>query len=197
MKVKKCYRCEFELPLCQFHKCRSKKDGLQSKCKKCAYEVSKEWKDKNRDHVNKQGRSWTSNNPDKAYEKSKRWHKRNPDWQAAYKRRKRKEDPVFAMMDRARCRIWQIVKMKHRAKNDTTKNIVGCSWEELSKHIESKFVDGMSWENRSEWQIDHIIPLSSAKTEQEVLDLCHYTNLQPLWAYDNKSKGGKIIKGED
>ena len=56
-----------------------------------------------------------------------------------------------------------------------------------------KFTTGMSWENRNEWHIDHKIPLSSAKTEEEIYELCHYTNLQPLWAFDNLSKGNKIL----
>ena len=60
-------------------------------------------------------------------------------------------------------------------------------------HLEKQFAIGMSWENRSEWHIDHIIPLSSAKTEDEVYKLCHYTNLQPLWAEDNLKKSNKFI----
>jgi hypothetical protein len=51
----------------------------------------------------------------------------------------------------------------------------------------------MSWDNYGEWHIDHIIPLASADTEEEVLKLYHYTNLQPLWAIDNIRKGSKII----
>lgn len=53
----------------------------------------------------------------------------------------------------------------------------------------------MCWENhgRHGWHIDHIIPLSSARNEEEIYMLCHYTNLQPLWAEDNLSKGCKII----
>jgi len=53
----------------------------------------------------------------------------------------------------------------------------------------------MSWENygRNGWHVDHIIPLSSAKTEEEIYKLCHYTNLQPLWEVDNIKKGNKII----
>jgi hypothetical protein len=51
----------------------------------------------------------------------------------------------------------------------------------------------MTWENQGKWHIDHIIPLSSAKTEKEMYKLCHYTNLQPLWAFDNLSKGSKIL----
>ena len=51
----------------------------------------------------------------------------------------------------------------------------------------------MSWENRNEWHVDHIIPLCSAKTQEELYNLCHYTNLQPLWVKDNLTKGSKIM----
>jgi hypothetical protein len=49
----------------------------------------------------------------------------------------------------------------------------------------------MSFDNYGQWHIDHIIPLATAKTEQDVYTLSHYTNLQPLWAKDNISKGAK------
>jgi len=68
---------------------------------------------------------------------------------------------------------------------------VSCSPEFLKKHLENQFIDGMSWENRSEWHIDHIIPLSSAKTKDELYKLCHYENLQPLWVEDNLKKIGR------
>jgi hypothetical protein len=53
------------------------------------------------------------------------------------------------------------------------------------------FRDGMSWENKGKWHIDHIIPLSSAKTHEDVIKLCHFKNLQPLWEQENKKKGNK------
>jgi hypothetical protein len=63
-----------------------------------------------------------------------------------------------------------------------------------SKCKEEKFTEGMSWDNKNEWHIDHIIPLSSAQTEEELYKLCHYTNLQPLWAEDNLRKSNKIVE---
>ena len=52
----------------------------------------------------------------------------------------------------------------------------------------------MTWENRGlkGWHLDHIIPLSSAKNEEELRELCHYTNIQPLWWDDNLRKGSSI-----
>jgi hypothetical protein len=61
--------------------------------------------------------------------------------------------------------------------------------------MEKQFKNEMTWENYGfyGWHIDHIIPLSSAKNEEELYKLCHYTNLQPLWAKENLSKGAKIL----
>jgi hypothetical protein len=78
-------------------------------------------------------------------------------------------------------------------KKNKTFDIVGCNPLQLKEHLEKQFVDGMTWENKGDWHIDHIIPLSSAKTEDELYKLCHYTNLQPLWAIDNIKKGKKIL----
>ena len=73
-----------------------------------------------------------------------------------------------------------------------TREIIGCEYEQLIEHMESQFTDGMSWDNKGEWHIDHIIPISSAVTEEDVIRLNHYTNLQPLWAKDNLFKGSKL-----
>lgn len=71
---------------------------------------------------------------------------------------------------------------------------MGCTYLEVKNHLESKFEPWMSWENYGKyngelnygWDIDHIIPLSSAKTEEELLKLFHYSNLQPLCSYTNR-----------
>ena len=92
-----------------------------------------------------------------------------------------------------RSRIWKYLTILNITKKNKTFEIVGCTPEFLKEHLEKQFVDGMTWENRNEWHIDHITPLSSAKTEEELYKLCHYTNLQPLWAEENLKKGNKII----
>ena len=76
-----------------------------------------------------------------------------------------------------------------------SQELLGTDFETARKHIESLFQPGMSWNNRSEWHIDHIIPCSSfdLKCPVQQRACCHYTNLQPLWAFDNMSKGKKII----
>ena len=72
-------------------------------------------------------------------------------------------------------------------------DLIGCTPVELKAYIESKFLPGMSWENRRQWHIDHITPCAAFDlVDPEQQRLCfHFTNLQPLWAIDNLSKGKK------
>jgi hypothetical protein len=79
-------------------------------------------------------------------------------------------------------------------KNSNTETILGCTIEEFRVYIQSKFTNGMTFENNGEWHLDHIIPLATATTEEEIIKLNHYTNFQPLWAEENLSKGDKIIE---
>jgi hypothetical protein len=118
-------------------------------------------------------------------------HKYRPT-QAASKKRRYHTNPMNCLKERCRNRTSAYFKWQGRTKNKTTKELLGCEWEILKTHIESQFKDGMSWTNKEEWHIDHIIPLASAKTKQEILKLCHYSNLQPLLALDNLKKGSKI-----
>jgi hypothetical protein len=69
-------------------------------------------------------------------------------------------------------------------------NAVGCDHPELRDHIANQFRTGMSWERYRQWEVDHIMPLSSARTLGELIELCHYRNLQPLWRSENLRKGG-------
>lgn len=124
----------------------------------------------------------------------------------SYRRRKRKErrinDKVFALQERIRARISTAFKRNNFRKSAETERILGCSFSEAKKYLESKFEPWMNWENAGlyngeinyGWDIDHIIPISYAKTEEDVILLNHYTNLQPLCSYINRSvKQNKII----
>ncbi len=111
-----------------------------------------------------------------------------------YNKRKEKyqQDVIFRLSINLRNRMNSFLKTKGYKKNSKTFEIIGCSPQQLLEHLENQFVLGMSWSNRHEWHIDHIIPLSSAKDETEIYKLSHYTNLQPLWKEDNLKKGCKI-----
>lgn len=114
----------------------------------------------------------------------------------AYERLRKKNlrlaSPKHLLSNRIRSRIHTAFVRNNYTKNSCVFDIIGCSFEELKLHIEKQFQPGMSWDNRSTWHIDHRIPLASAKTEEDVIRLNHYTNLQPLWAADNLRKSDKL-----
>jgi hypothetical protein len=78
-------------------------------------------------------------------------------------------------------------------KDSKTEKILGASFEIVKEHFEKQFKDGMNWDNMGKWHVDHIIPLATAKTKEETIALCHYTNLQPLWAEENWKKSDNIL----
>lgn len=110
------------------------------------------------------------------------------------KKRKYRDDPLFAVASLYRSRVRIAIRKQGFDKTSKTALMLGCSYEDLMVHLESKFLPGMTWENRGldGWHIDHKIPLASACTSEELEALCHYTNLQPLWAADNYVKGAKM-----
>jgi len=79
-------------------------------------------------------------------------------------------------------------------KEAKTEKILGCTIEEFRLYIESQFTKRMTLENHGEWHLDHILPLATAKTKEDIIRLNHYTNFQPLWAKDNILKSNKIIE---
>lgn len=108
------------------------------------------------------------------------------------RRERLKVDPVFAMECRVRGHLNTSIKRLGYTKRSRTHEILGCNWEFFKAHIERQFIKGMNWQNRNEWHIDHIVPIASAQTEEDVMRLNHFTNLRPLWAKDNLSKSDKL-----
>ncbi len=170
-----------------------KKGKPQSWCKKCE---NKEHRNYAREH-RKEILAKRKEKREKIEEKLKRKEydiKRRPIDRLRINTR-RKNDVLFKLKCNLRSRLRAVFRTasKH-SKPKHTIELIGITWEELRIYLESKFKDGMNWNNYGYygWHIDHIIPLASAKTEEEMIKLCHYTNLQPLWWKDNISKGDKM-----
>lgn len=126
------------------------------------------------------------------------WREKNSEYVAAYLvdyfRHRRANDPAFRIAQNLRKRLWEAVKAGSTGKAASTMELTGCTLPELTQHLESQFTDGMNWENYGEWHIDHIKPCASFDlTDPEQQRACfHFTNLQPLWAADNLSKGDRL-----
>jgi len=157
-------------------------------------ESNRIWVTNNADKVKNKTLNWVKNNPDKVKEIKTNWRKNNPD-KIKENRRNQRAKPEVKICNSVRRRMWDYLNIRNITKKNKTFEIVGCSPQFLKEHLEKQFTQDMSWDNYGfyGWHIDHIIPLSSAKTEEEIYKLCHYSNLQPLWAQDNWEKNNKIL----
>lgn len=102
-------------------------------------------------------------------------------------------DINFRLIYLLRSRIYHAIK--NELKNGSAIKDLGCTIPLLKIHIEKQFKSGMNWNNHGKWHLDHKIPLSSfdLTNREQFLKACHYSNIQPLWAFDNLSKGSKVL----
>lgn len=162
--------------------------------------TKKDYRERNKEKIAAQKARWCARNKAHISEKSKNYRAENPDKVKAYSARKvearksrRMVDPIYSLGCRIRCLVRSCIRARGMTKSWKTEDILGCTIAEFVSHIERQFAKGMTWENRSEWHIDHIVPMASAKTEEDVLRLNHFTNLRPLWAIDNLKKSNSAI----
>jgi hypothetical protein len=185
METKVCKKCSIEKNVCEFNKDKHAKDGLRYRCRIC---------------TQNEYRNFYYNNLEKEIERQVNYQKNNNKQVNAKRRMRHKDRYDNDLLYKIKCNFRNRVKLFLKSKNfnikiNNTFKIVGCTPEELKIYIESKFTNGMTWENykHNGWHIDHIVPISSAKNEEEIFKLCHYTNLQPLWCDENYKKSNKIL----
>lgn len=113
-----------------------------------------------------------------------------------WQRNRRRSDPQYNIGNRLRSRVWHAVTSGGGKKAAKTMELVGCTIAELRTHLESLFTEGMTWEKfmAGEIHIDHKHPCARFDlTDPEQQRACfHHSNLQPLWAIDNLSKGDRV-----
>lgn len=216
-----CSKCNIKKTLEEFYICRSNKlNGRTGKCKICMKEDAKEWYFQNPNKVleyrNSQSRKDALRKYDSKPESKKRrlelaqadhrkmakseYKKRRRDHfnetSRVYQLKRRKIDLNFKLKDYLRKRLNSALKANQKS-GSAVRNL-GCSIEQFKQYLESKFQPGMTWENYGKygWHIDHIKPLASfdLTNRDQLLQAVHYTNLQPLWACDNLSKGCRTVE---
>ena len=164
----------------------------------------REYRKKNPEVNKKNTKNYRKNNPEKAKQSTKEYKARNKDKVKAYREKyktrknelqriKKANDPLFALSTKIRQTILKSLGRKTKG-GSKTEEILGCTYIEFKIYIESKFETWMTWENRGlyngqlnyGWDLDHIIPLSSAKSEEEIKKLNHFSNFQPLCSKTNR-----------
>lgn len=162
-------------------------------------EYSVEYYYEHRNELKVKSKEYYEEHRDEILEKSREYYKveenkaKKNEYMKIYLRKRKEEDILFNLISSIRSLIHSSIKNQGYSKDSKTYEILGCSYIELKEYLENKFLEGMTWENKGEWHIDHIKPTSIAKTEEEVYELNKYTNLQPLWAIDNIRKGNKFL----
>lgn len=207
MKTKVCTLCNKNKKLEEYYLDKRMLCGRTSGCKECLSHKSKIYKRKkhnfqprtqNKKHI----KSYYERNRDKiliqqkiygaSYRKTEQYKKNRKKYIKKYQQKQRL-DPSYVIRDNLSRRIRSAIK--HNYKNQSTLDLLGCSIEQLKLHLEQQFKTGMSWDNYGMygWHIDHIKPCSSFDLTNPVeqKNCFHYTNLQPLWAKENLSKGNK------
>ena len=180
MTTKICSKCKEEKEVCEFNTRKNRKGlvTLRGFCKICHAIISVKF---------------IENNPEKYKQYRLTWYQKNSKKLIEENRNRRNTDILYKLRINLRTRLKQAINNK--STRGGTIQLLGTDILSFKLYLESKFSNEMSWENYGiyGWHIDHIIPLSSAKTEEEIYKLCHYTNLQPLWAEDNLKKSNKIF----
>jgi hypothetical protein len=163
-------------------------------------EKRKNYYEENKNKIIKQNKKYREENKDKISKTKKKYREENKNEINKYFRDRCKNDIIFKISSNLRSNISLSIKKLNKNKKSKTELILGCSFEEFKLYLESKFESWMTWDNYGlyngelnyGWDIDHIKPVSSAKTISELIGLNHYTNLQPLCSKVNRDikKGG-------
>lgn len=154
----------------------------------------KEYYQKNKERLNAKSKKWAELNSNKSKEirkKSiKKWRKKNKDHVLSYKRDYSRSNKEIVI---CRSIVQRAIKYKNIKKIESTINLLGYSPKKLRQRIECQFKEGMSWKNYGEWHIDHKKAITNFSKDTPVNIINALSNLQPLWALDNISKGNKRI----
>jgi len=207
--TKICTTCKIEKKVIEFSSHPLGKFGVRSKCKLCSTKEAISYNNKhkeerkqyylnNKEKLLKQHKDYHINNKDHIKEQTKLYREKHKNVISKritkWCKNQRSINPNFKLKDNLRRRL--NCALKNNQKSGHTLELLGCSIEFLKKHLESQFKEGMVWDNHNlrGWHIDHIYPCVSfdlSKPEEQAVCF-HWSNLQPLWWYENLEKRAKL-----
>ena len=207
MATKVCFRCKKEKDINEFHKNKRNTDGHKGTCKTCCRLYVDEHIEKKRQYEKNhyEERKPKRKNYFKEYRKTDKykeskkrsylknrdkWKKESPEHRRRREKGRYENDLTYNIIKKLRTRFYKAVT--RNSKHSSILDLVCCSIDDLKKHIESLFQEGMTWDLlvTGKIHIDHIKPIDQFDmTDYEEQKKCfHWSNLQPLWAKDNLEK---------
>jgi len=175
---KVCTRCGAYLPIDSFGKLSEGKNGYRPVCKQCTREDDRKWRAAHREKEQSRHKQYRSEHKAQMKEYAQ----------------KRREDPILRLSDQARQTIWQSFHRKGYRKDTKSAALTGLSSADLTDYLLGTYAKtyGCEWDGIIPVHIDHIVPLSTAESIEDVKRLCYYTNLQLLKAHDNLQKSARL-----
>jgi hypothetical protein len=155
---------------------------------------SKRYYEKNKEAIKEYSKQYRLDNIENKKNYEKEYKKKNKDKISKRHKNKMNTDSTYRLKKNIRDFIRKGSKSKEFSKRSKTEEILGCSFIEFKIYLESKFESWMTWENKGlyngefnfGWDIDHIVPLCSGNTEEDIIKLNHFSNLQPLCGKINR-----------
>lgn len=197
----RCKVCTKQYALDNKTKIKEYKKSYREKNRDTLIEIDKKYYQDNKELIREKQNNYYLENKDEIRKIQKNYRDnnrntltiKNREYAKKYKLSK-SNDNLWKLSSRMRSMIGNSLRSNGYSKSSKTEEILGCSFEDFKLYLESKFDNWMSWDNYGYfngelnygWDIDHIIPLDSAKTEEDIIKLNHYTNLQPLCSFINR-----------
>ena len=182
MQTKKCLKCRLEKDLSNFTKDLSRKDGLCNNCKECASKRGRKYYEENTEKERKRRRKYVRENKQQERDRHKAYRENNKEkirtYGRIYRREKYRNDELYRLKDITRRAVKHSFRSKNHKKESKSAEILCCTWEEFKRHLEDNPY-GFMVENDN-LDLDHIVPMSNAQTEEKVIEQNHYTNFQLL-----------------
>lgn len=182
--------------ICRNIKCRLDNSSKSKGRRKGSLLTNKEYREKNREKNKEYQKEHYQKNKESILILRKEYYQKNKEYSKnyakSYNRDRRLIDPLFKMIGNTRNLIKNSFLRKFTKKSKKTIDILGCDFIFFSNYISNMFDENMNWDNYGiYWEIDHIEPISNAKSIDDIIKLNHYSNLRPLKKEDNRSKGNK------
>jgi hypothetical protein len=209
--IKNCNCCKIDKDVSFFYKKNGRTGlaGYNSNCIECSKlknkliqkryreknkEKIKKYREENKDILDNYIKKWREENKEAIKIKKSIYYENNKEkiieQVSLYQKERMRRDHLYKLTRGIRSLILASLKNQFTEKSLRTQEILGCSFEEFKIYLENQFDENMNWDNQgSYWHMDHIKPISLAETKEEVYELNHYTNFQPLYWVDNLSKG--------
>jgi hypothetical protein len=196
METKICTKCNVEKSFSEFVKNKNTKTGIGSTCKECVKKYSqdrykthshiwKNWIDNNKEQIAIKQNIYKSNNKEKIKEYMS-------SYMTPYSKSRYQNNLEYKLQKVLRSRLY--IALKNEYKQTSAVDLIGCSLEQLKKHLEMQFDDKMNWSNYgSYWEIDHIKQIFNfdLKYFQNQQQCFHYSNLRPLSKLENQKRAKK------